>query len=136
MLLIWIFIGGSVFLGFQYFYKPSTALNTIVEKSFISYHDMKEIDENDDRKSQLYVAMYLKGIQEGFKFSNVILANSEKRPLFCVSTKNLALNLLEVKNIMDEYYNSVAIEDQNQFDKAPLSMIYIVSMIHKYPCNK
>jgi hypothetical protein len=76
--------------------------------------------------------VYLNGLGDAYKFSNIKLRADHKPPFYCPPPTLV----IEVENLVDILDREFArISDSKDKDDAPVSMVLLVGLMNTFPCK-
>lgn len=109
------------------------------------YHELKNTldkGKNDPTypRAVQYFDMYVKGIGDGFVWTNTLLQTTKRDPLYCTPQK-LGMNSQNYQQILESYLPVLASKVQwprgtwKSVDDVPLGFVLMEALMDAFPCD-
>ena len=98
----------------------------------ITINIYEEVMKSKNENSKQAFTLYIKGVGDGFFWSNASLRSNNQKPLFCLPD-NLTLNAYNYIQILDE-----ELADSKDFyltNNTPIAFILFNGLIKTFPCK-
>lgn len=111
--------------------KRDDWINPYLIKGYISYNDFNNFISSKDERAQSFGTAYLSGIVNTFNWENIAREQNGLPKIYCAKS---ALQLPEVKKLMNQYANLFNGEPIKKFGDGDLYFFVRLTVRYYHPC--